>query len=429
MERPQKKNNFAPNYADMKYWKKLTHAQLDKRISDALSSNIDYKQKVSLGVPASRLDGNVFYDQAPFLRDAPLLRTFVQNPNHIGCHTLGESETFFHGTQELEREVIQLLCTDILMAEDDTCDGYVAAGGTEANIQAAWIYRNYFKREHKAEYSEIALIGSADTHYSISKAANLLNIAHYTVPVVFDTRVIIEEELDKVIKQAKADGKKYFIVISNMATTMFGSVDDPDVYAQYLKANEVPFKLHLDGAFGGFIYPVSTPDTNVNFSNPNVSSITLDAHKMLQAPYGTGVFLARKGLMQYVFTEDAKYVNGMDITLSGSRSGANAVAIWMILMTYGPYGWFEKINTLLYRTEWCCRQLDALGVTYYHYPKMNIITIQAQHMTKALAEKYGLVPDSHGQETKWYKIVVMDHVEVEHLSDFIADLTTHIKGL
>lgn len=417
-----KKDNFAPKFVVMKFWKKLSHAEQDARVTEALSLNIDYKQKVSLGVPASRLDGNVFYEQAPFLKDAPLLRTYVANPNHIGCHTLGESELFFEGTQRLEREVIELLSVDVLFAEEDSCDGYVAAGGTEANIQAAWIYRNYFKKEMGASFNEIALIGSVDTHYSITKAANLLNISCYQVNVGNDDRVIDAQHLDEVIELAKADGIKYFIAISNMGTTMFGSIDDPDVYANAFSKHEVSFKIHVDGAFGGFIYPVSSRDKHVSFYNPNVSSITLDAHKMLQAPYGTGIFLSRKGLMEYVFTEEAQYVHGMDITLSGSRSGANAIAIWMILVTYGPHGWFEKINKLLYRTDWICKQLDERSISYFRHPKMNIVTIKASDISHDAAHKHGLVPDTHGGDANWFKIVVMDHVEVEHLEAFVKDL-------
>lgn len=410
------------NSSYMKLWKKLTHAEQDRRITEALALNIDYKTKVSLGVPASRLDGNVFYEQAPFLKDAPLLRTYVANPNHIGCHTLGESEDFFKGTQDIEREVIEMLAVDVLHAEAGSCDGYVAAGGTEANIQAAWIYRNYFLQEHNATQQQVALIGSADTHYSIAKAANLLNLQWYSVPVADDTREIIPAELDRVVQGAVNDGVKYFIIISNMATTMFGSVDNPDVYVTCMQQHNLPFKLHIDGAFGGFIYPISMPVSNVNFSNPHVSSVTLDAHKMLQAPYGTGVFLARKGLMQYVFTKEAQYVHGQDITLSGSRSGSNAIAIWMILVTYGPHGWFEKINKLLYRTDWCCKQLDELGISYFRYPKMNIITIRAKDVPHQVATKHGLVPDTHDDHPNWFKIVVMDHVEVEHLQAFLGDV-------
>jgi glutamate/tyrosine decarboxylase-like PLP-dependent enzyme len=189
-----------------------------------------------------------------------------------------------------------------------------------------------------------------------------------------------------------------------------------------MKKHDILFKLHLDGAFGGFIYPVSHPESTINFANPHVSSVTLDAHKMLQAPYGTGIFIARKGLINYVYTKEAQYVNGMDITLCGSRSGANAIAIWMILMTYGPNGWFEKINKLLYRTDWLCKQLDDRKMEYYRYPKMNIVTIKSKHIPKKIAEQFGLVPDSHEGTVQWYKIVVMDHVEVEHLQSFLNEL-------
>jgi len=406
----------------MKYWKRLSHAEQDARITDALAQNIDFSQKSSLGIPASKLDGLVFHEGASFLKDAPLLRAYVQNPNHIGCHTLGDSEAFFQGTQELEREVIDILAVDLLKASPGTYDGYVAAGGTEANIQAAWMYRNYFQQKHGAAHGQIALLASEDAHYSVAKAANLLALPRYAVPVEHSTRAVRPDALETVLDAACADGIRYFIVFSNMATTMFGSVDDPDLYAYTLGSRGLHFKLHVDGAFGGFVYPVSCPESNVSFANPHVSSVTLDAHKMLQAPYGTGIFLARKGLMHHVYTREAQYVAGMDITLSGSRSGANAVAVWMILATYGPYGYLEKINKLLFRTARTCKELDLLGVRYYRHPRMNIIAIEAEYVPLALAERYGLVPDTHSGVPAWYKIVVMDHVELDHLQAFCAEL-------
>jgi len=409
-------------HADMKYWKKRTQKEQDERITDALQHNIDFADNICLGIPASRLDPLVFHEQASFLKDAPLLRAYVQNPNHIGCHTFGDSEPFFTGTQQLEKEVIDVLSADLFHAADHSYDGYIASGGTEANIQAAWIYRNYFRDGLQAQQCEIALLASEDTHYSVAKAANLLNLSLYTIPVTEMERRITEAALDAKVKQAVSEGARYFIVFCNMGTTMFGSIDDPDLYAQALEANEVHYRIHVDGAFGGFVYPVSNPHSNLNFANPAVSSITLDAHKMLQAPYGTGIFLARKGLMKHAYTRHARYVSGMDMTLSGSRGGVNAVAIWMILSTYGPYGWLEKINKLLYRTAWLCQGLDEAGLSYYRHPDMNIVTVKAAQVPLQVAQKFKLVPDNHEGTAHWYKIVIMDHVSMEHLQEFITDL-------
>lgn len=417
-----RKDNF------MKFWKKHPQHILDQKIDTALSKNVNFLQDVSLGYPASHLDGNVFYDNAPFLKDAPLLRAFVANPNHIGCHTIGESEHAFSGTHELERETLDVLAVDIFKAETGNYDGYIATGGTEANIQALWVYRNFFMYQRNAKMDEIAIISSEDTHYSIPKGSNLLGIKNIQIPVDFETRTIQEQDLDEKIAEAIENGFKYFIVVSNMATTMFGSVDNPDLFAKILNSHKVEFKLHIDGAFGGFIYPFSEKNSQIDFSNPDISSITIDAHKMLQAPYGTGVFMCRKGLIENALTKEAQYVNGMDLTLSGSRSGTNALAVWMILFSYGPHKWFEKISILMMRTQWLCDQLDRLDIKYYRHPSMNIVTMHSAKIAKELEEKFDLVPETHDGGNKWFKIVIMDHVEVNHLEVFIETLEKSLNN-
>lgn len=412
----------------MKYWKKLTHQELHDRIDKALNENVDFTKDTSLGYPASKLDDKVFYSDAPFLKDAPTLKTYVANPNHIGCHTVGSSEKAFKGTQEIEREVLEVLAIDMFKLENEQFDGYIAPGGTEANIQAMWVFRNYFSNTFDAKNSEIAILASQDTHYSIPKGSNLLNIDLLTIPVAFENRVIDELALEKIVKNAVIEGKKYFIVISNLATTMFGSVDNPDVYTNLLEKLDLQYKLHIDGAYGGFVYPFSNKKSTINFSNPKICSITIDAHKMLQAPYGTGVYLCRKGLIENVLTKEAEYVEGMDLTLCGSRSGANAIAVFMILFTYGPYGWYEKISVLMMRTKWLCKQLDQLDIKYFREENMNIVTIHSEFIPEDIALKYDLVPEQHNKNNKWYKVVIMDHVEIDNLMQLINALKER-KGL
>ena len=413
----------------MEFWKKITQEERLERVQKALNENVNFNTDIALGYPASKLDGKVFNSDASFLKDAPILQTYVANPNHIGCHTLGTSEKAFKGTQEMEREVLEILAVDVFKAEHNSYDGYVAPGGTEANIQAIWMYRNYFMYQLNAKASEIVIIASEDTHYSIPKASNVLMIDYLKIPVDFKSRVISRASLENSIISAKAEGKKYFIVVSNMGTTMFGAVDNPDVYIEILEKHNLTYKLHIDGAYGGFVYPFSNKNSAINFTNPKISSISIDAHKMLQAPYGTGVFICRKGLIENVLTKEAEYVEGMDLTLCGSRSGANAIAIWMILFTYGPFGWCEKIRVLQMRTEWLCEQLDALKVSYFRDPFMNIVTIHSEYITDFLAKKFSLVPQKHSNGNRWFKIVIMDHVEIDQLSTFIDDLkvTLHAK--
>ena len=421
-----------------KYWEKKSQEEIKAIVFGALEKNINYDQQHALGVPASYLDDKVFNQDATFIKDAPFISALVQNPNHIGCHTLGKSEPFFIGTQSIEQELIEICAVDILKGEPHQQDGYVASGGTEANMQAIWVYRNYFMHERSASRDEICIICSQDSHYSMDKAANVLALDIYKTEVSNATREISLDGVKKTIEQATQDGKKHFIVICNMMTTMFGSVDDVDVYVQALEEMSCDYKLHVDGAYGGFYYPFTDEESKLTFQNPNITSFTLDAHKMAQAPYGTGIFLIRKNLIQHANTQQASYVEGEDFTLIGSRSGANAVSVWMILVKNGPFGWHEKIFILQKRAEWMCKQLEQLNIQFYRHPMSNIITIRSSSISGSIellliviirsssidpeiALKFGLVPDNHSQP-EWYKIVIMEHVIIEKLNMLISEL-------
>ena len=406
----------------MNHWKRRSPEEIRKVIFDALKANVNYYETDILGIPASHLDNKVFYQDAPFLKEAPFLSTLIHNPNHIGCHTLGKSESFFEGTHQIERDLIAICAEDILQGEPDAQDGYVASGGTEANMQAIWIYRNFFIEEFNAKHDEIAIVCSADAHYSMAKSANVLNISLISVAVNFEDRKVNSQKLEEAITLAKANGKKYFIAIANMMTTMFGSVDSVNDYAEAFKKADCQYKIHIDGAYGGFFFPFASKDAELSFKNPEVSSVTLDAHKMVQAPYGTGIFIIRKGMMDYAITKEASYIEGEDYTIIGSRSGANAVAVWMILSTYGPYGWKEKILVLLNRTNWTCKLLDENKIEYYRHPSSNIITIKSEYVNQEIVERFGLVPDTH-ENPSWYKIVIMEHVTMENLIPLVEALS------
>lgn len=403
------------------YWESYSHKEIKKVIFDALADNLDYREKTVLGLPASFLDTEVFYHDAPFLKDAPFLSAMIANPNHIGCHTLNESETAFEGTQKIEAELINLCAKEIFDGTDDGYDGYVASGGTEANIQAIWVLKRFYEQEMQANTQDICLVYTEDAHYSMPKAASLLSLDSLTLPVDKEYRTILPSSKE-ILENAQKDGKKHFIIVLNMGTTMFGSVDDIDPITEWADDLNLNYKIHIDGAFGGFIYPFSDPQSKLTFNHPKINSFTLDGHKMLQSPYGTGIYLTRKGYMDYALTEEANYVKGKDYTLVGSRSGANSIAIWMIMRTYGSDGWKMKINKLLEKTNRLCDQLSDIGIEFYRNPSMNIVTIKAAQIDSKVAKEFMLVPDTHDSNPNWYKIVVMDHVTQGQLDRFMMQI-------
>lgn len=403
------------------YWPKLPTRLVKQKVFKALEQNISYSNEHILGLPATYLDQEQFYFNAPFLKDAAFLSVLINNPNHIGCHTYGPGEEYFKGTQDLERDLIRICAEEILAAAKDGYDGYVASGGTEANIQAQWVYRNYFQKEFGARPDEIGVVFSEDVHYSAYKGCNMLGIRPIAVKVD-EQRHWNLEDLEKMLSEKRTEGIKYLIVHLSMGTTMFGSVDEPQPVLEVIKSMAfAKYFVHVDAAFGGFIYPFTAAENLLSFKNPEISSFTIDGHKMLQAPYGTGIFLCRKGLIEYTQTREAAYVQGTDFTLCGSRSGANAVAVWMILMTHGSAGWAYMMQKLIDRTDNICDALTEMGIAFYRHPDMNIVTIRAGYISTELAHKYHLVADDFSHPG-WWKIVTMMHVEKPVIDQFLIDL-------
>ena len=91
-------------------------------------------------------------------------------------------------------------------------------------------------------------------------------------------------------------------------------------------------------------------------------------------------------------------------------------------MLKGPFGWYEKISILQMRTNWLCKQLDQLNIKYFREENMNIVTIHSEYIPENIALKYDLVPEQHNSRNKWYKVVIMDHVEIDNLMQLIDAL-------
>lgn len=411
---------------DYTYWNSLTRSEIDKNIEDALKDNIDYYDELIMGIPGSHLDENEFGKEAKVLSGSTYLQVLINNPNHIGVHTLGKFEPYFRGTHKLERDVINVISEDILEGNADDIDGYVSSGGTEGNLQAIWIYRNYFKSKNTAlrssnNYSNTSIVCSADTHYSIDKAADVFNLNLEKIAVDEKSREINYDELKATLQTLKSNGTQNIIFIINMMTTMYGSVDSISKIVPILKESKLNYKIHVDGAYGGFLYPFTIEKPDITFANPEITSFSLDAHKMLQAPYGTGLFLIRKGFFENTKTESASYVVGKDYTLIGSRSGANAISIYKILFNYGPYDWQERMLNLVSRAQWFYEEIKSLNIEAIYFQGSNIIAINHKHITEEIATKYGLVSDDSKNPT-WFKVVVMVHVKRAKLLMLLKEL-------
>ncbi|MFC1656752.1 pyridoxal-dependent decarboxylase [Patescibacteria group bacterium] len=288
------------------------------------------------------------------------------HPNAILCHTLSEGEKGFSGVQDLEREVVYMTA-ELLGVQDPVkdIDGYIAPGGTECNIEGIWIGRDVLlKKIPDPADRRIAILASPAIHYSVEKACIITdvgvgkwqecevtdplkekNLMKKYVPLENgrgmhlvksnDIGQIDTNQLDIKIRQLFNDkGIRRFIIVLNEGTTLTGAMDNTQEVGQLVSrlreewSGQAEFYIHVDAAYGAFIYPFLDPEGIWGFRVPEVDSLTADPYKMGKCPMAEGIFLCRKGLMNDIIRETG-YVNSQkDTTLCGSRSGAYAAACW-----------------------------------------------------------------------------------------------------
>lgn len=398
------------------YWESLPATDIQTRVEKAIHQNNHYGVNKIPGWTAHTLDSRIFHNED--VLQVPYVSAMLHHADHRGCPTQGITDELFEGTRQLELEAIEICAEELMAGKPGMQDGYIAAGGTECNLQAAWIFRNLYKRMYHAGVHQIAMLNSEDTHYSLWKTASLLGIQQVIIEVNPTSRQMEPLALRQKIRKARASGIEYFIVVANMGTTMFGTVDNIDLLTEVLDEEKAIYYIHVDGAFGGFTYPFTQPNNRLNFSNNKVTSINLDAHKMLQAPYGTGVFLIRKGYLDYLTPTDRSFMAHKFHTLSGSRSGANAISVWMILRAYGSGGLEAKVKRVMDLKRKMCTELNNRKVEYIHDPDMNIVAIHQRNMVRDVQHHYNLVPDNHDHPT-WWKVVFMDHVNESMVQHFL----------
>ena len=138
------------------------------------------------------------------------------------------------------------------------------------------------------------LYASNQVHHSVLKSAKLAGIMPDRVrPIAVDDRFRMRPDaLADAIAHDRADGLTPFMVVSTAGTTNTGAVDPLDAVADVCAAGRLWH--HIDGAYGAFFH--ACPELRPLLAGlPRADSLTLDPHKGLFLPYGTGALLVRDG--------------------------------------------------------------------------------------------------------------------------------------
>ncbi|MDG5775781.1 tyrosine decarboxylase MfnA [Haloarculaceae archaeon H-GB2-1] len=310
----------------------------------------------------------------------------------------GDPETY-RTVADLEREAVSLL-GDLTGLADPA--GYVASGGTEANLQAVRIARN------RAATDDPNVVVPESAHFSFTKAADVMDVELRTVPTS-DYRA----DLDAVDAAIDDDT---VLVVGVAGTTEYGRVDPIPALADL--AHDADALCHVDAAFGGFVLPFT--DHEWHFGHAGVDTMTVDPHKMGQAAIPAGGLLARSDSLLDELAIDTPYLESTSqVTLTGTRSGAGVASAVAAMEQLWPDGYREQYRRSQRNAEWLAGQLRERDYDVVD-PELPIVAADVSGtMVDVLRDRgWRLARTGEGE----MRVVCMPHVTRSTLRSFVADL-------
>jgi aromatic-L-amino-acid/L-tryptophan decarboxylase len=164
------------------------------------------------------------------------------------------------------------------------------------------------------------------------------------------------------VAEDRAAGMRPFLVVPSAGTTNTGAIDPLDAIADV--ANHEGLWMHVDAAYGGFFQ--LTDRGRERFRGiERADSVTVDPHKGMFLPYGTGALVVRDGAaLRDAHFEGAAYLQ--DLPPSGQLPNYSeystelsrdwrGLRVWMPLVLHGVGAFREALDEKLDLSD----ELDA----------------------------------------------------------------------
>lgn len=306
----------------------------------------------------------------------------------------------------IERQTLQWL--NQLFELPQTFKGTFTTGATAANYLGAITARQFVGHQQGINVAEQGVFGldikvfSTTPHASMVKSLGLAGLGrnqYQSVSAIEGTEAMDINALEQALENTTSKGK---VVIASCATVTGTDFDDLTAIREICDRHNA--WLHVDAAFGIFerlIKGKSGRSKGIELSD----SITLDAHKWLNVPYESGIFLTRH--QQYLFEScdvPAPYLvssgnepDFMSLGIENSRR-FRAMPVWLSLLAYGHDGirhWVAKnIEQASMLSHWL-NESDDFELVYYG--ELNVVlfrpnvekldTEQADLLTSAVLQQ------------------------------------------
>lgn len=273
------------------------------------------------------------------------------------------------GLVQLETNVIRWFCDFVGLPAGS--GGVLTSGGSIANLTAVVTARQERLPE---DFLAGTIYVSDQAHHSVARAARLAGFPARRVreiPCDDHFRVRLDV-LRHEIAEDRQRGLQPFLLVANAGSTNTGAVDDLEAMADL--AAEEELWLHVDAAYGGFFVMTDRGKATLR-GIERADSLTLDPHKGLFMPYGTGCLLVRdlatlhrahSARADYLPTlrDDLEQIDFCEISPELSRD-FRGLRIWLPFRMHGAGAFRRQLDEKLDLAAWATdemRQVPELEI-------------------------------------------------------------------
>lgn len=303
-------------------------------------------------------------------------------------------------SKEFEREVIEYF-SELFNAPAENHWGYVTNGGSEGNLYGLYLAREIYPTG-MVYYTEA-------THYSVQKNIHLLNMES----IVIKSQPNGEMDYQDLEATLQMNRHRPVIILANIGTTMTEAKDAiPTIKACLNKYAIKSSYIHCDAALAG-VYLSLLGFKDFDFSH-GADSIAISGHKFLGSPITCGVVLVKKSYKDRI-GRAIPYIGTLDTTITGSRSGINALIIWYLLNKLGKEGMLKRAHESLANAVYLKEQLISIGIKAWSNP--NSLTVVFPKPSMDIVKKWQLATDADIAH-----VICMPGIDRPKLDLFIADM-------
>jgi aromatic-L-amino-acid decarboxylase len=210
---------------------------------------------------------------------------------------------------------------------------------------------------------------SEQVHASVAKAAKLAGFGprNFRALATDDQLRIDVDDLRRQIREDRVAGMRPFLVVASAGTTNTGAVDPiADIVAV---ARAEGLWTHVDAAYGGF-FQLTERGRDRFAGIGEADSITLDPHKGLFLPYGTGALVVRDAeALREAHHVGADYLQ--DLAPPGELPNYSeyspelsrefrGLRVWMPLQLHGVAAFRDALDEKLDLTAHLCKALAGI---------------------------------------------------------------------